>query len=323
MMSGLPPQDHALTDGWQRFAFTGAAVGGTERQVVVPPGVVVELDGAQLEAKPYATSYADGSLGPGYGWDRAEDASLSGRLPTVLAQSLDGLVTADRGALSFWATPAGPAADGALLLALGDHLNATIAGGTVTLRWGDQAIGSAPWKPGITGHYALTWEAGVVTFLQDGRVAGQQPVPGFDLPAGTTLYLGSDVTGAHAANAIFQDLGLWRGAPTPDIFAAIAGTAEFLRPGLSETVTLNVGLALATQGLAPAGIKMQFSFDGNAWTEPEPFAPTKTLALPDQPGDHHIYVRFTDDEGHTIVVTDRVQIVAPQKPTDNGGAQGQ
>jgi len=318
-MSGVAAQEHALTAEWRRFALTGAAVGGSARAIVVPPGVVVEIDGAQLESKPYATSYADGSLGPGYGWDRAADASLSGRLPTVLMQPLDGLVTSERGAIAFWATPSGPTASGALLLTLGERLTLTLADETATLRWGAQILGDATWRANNTSHYALTWEAGTVTFLQDGQVVGQALLPDFALPADTPLLLGSDATGARAANATFQDLTLWREVPTPAALAALVGAGEFLRPGAAETVTLNVGLALATQGLAPNGVKMQFSFDGSAWTAIEPFAPTKTLALPGGAGEVRIYVRFTDDDGGTIVVTDRVQVVPPQPPTEGTG----
>ncbi|MGN6361570.1 MAG: hypothetical protein ACTHNK_14390, partial [Thermomicrobiales bacterium] len=76
-------------------------------------------------------------------------------------------------------------------------------------------------------------------------------------------------------------------------------------------ITLTVRVALATQGLTPAATKMQFSFDAQHWSDPEPFAPTKTLQLPPGVGEDQVYVRFTDDTGRSLVVVDRVIVIAP------------
>jgi murein DD-endopeptidase MepM/ murein hydrolase activator NlpD len=322
-MAGRAARGHALGATWQRFTYTGTSGGGsTEVQVVVPAGAIIEVDGAQLEPKPYATSYTDGSLGSGYGWAGEPDASSSGRLATVVTLPLAGLVSAERGALSFWLTPTGPLAEGATLFALGEHLTLTVAGTTAALRWNGQALATVPWESGATHHYALTWQGGTLTFLQDGKVAGQGAIADFALPAGTQLALGSGVTGNNVANVIVQDLAVWQGAPGADIFALLAGGGQFLRPGVTETITLDTGLTLAAQGLAPGGIAMQFSFDGVAWTEPEPFATSKTLTLPAGGGEVRIYVRLTDEEGRTIVSTDHIQVVAPTKSateTTDGG----
>ncbi len=319
-MSGLRPQESPLTAEWQRIAFSGATgTAGTERQIIVPIGAIVELDGAQLEAKPYATSYADGALGSGYGWDRAADSSLSGRLPTAARLPLDGLIRAEGGALAFWATPRGSVTDGAVVFALDDRLTLTVAGAQATLRWDDETIATMPWERGVTRHYALTWDRSTLTFLRDGQIVGWSAVADFALPPGATLFLGSDLDGRRVINATFQDLALWQAAPTAETLATLASAGQFLTAGQDETVTLDVGLTLATQGLAPNGIKMQFSFDGTAWTEAEPFAPTKVLTLLDQPGEQRIYVRFTDEEGRTIVVTDRVELILPPKPVEDSG----
>ncbi len=322
-MAGLVAQGHDLGATWQRFSFTGTSGGGsTEGQVVVPPGAIVEIDGAQLEAKPYATSYADGSLGAGYGWAGVADASVSGRLPTGATLSLDGLVGTAQGAISFWLTPTGPLAEGATLFALGEHLTLAVAGTSAVLRWDSQTLATVPWQQGVTHQYALTWQGTALTFSQDGKVAGQSTLAAFILPAGTQLALGSTVTGSNVANVAVQDLAIWHGAPDADIFASLAGAGQFLRPGVTETITLDTGLTLAAQGLAPGGIRMQFSFDGVTWTEPEPFATSKTLALPTGAGEVRIYVRLTDEEGRAIVSTDRVQVVTPARPateaTDTG-----
>ncbi len=322
-MAGQAAQVYHLSATWQRFTYTGTSGGtSTEAQIVVPAGATIEVDGAQLEAKPYATSYADGSLGAGYGWAGVADASASGRLATVATLPLDGLVSAERGALSFWLTPTGPLAEGATLFALGEHLTLAVAGTNAILRWDNQTLATVPWTPGTTQQYALTWQGNALTFLQGGKVAGQGTIAGFALPAGMQLALGSTVAGSNVANVTVQDLAVWHGAPDADIFATLAGAGQFLRPGVTETITLDTGLTLAAQGLAPGGIQMQFSFDGVTWTDPEPFAASKTLSLPTGAGEVRIYVRLTDEDGRTIVSTDRIQVVTPAKPateaTDGG-----
>ncbi|MFN8515538.1 MAG: hypothetical protein U0841_23725 [Chloroflexia bacterium] len=67
---------------------------------------------------------------------------------------------------------------------------------------------------------------------------------------------------------------------------------------------------------------MQFSFDGQTWTAPEPFAATKTILLPDTPGNVQVYVRFTDDEGKTIVLVDRIQVVNKPEQLGDGRPLG-
>jgi hypothetical protein len=309
-MSGLDAQSFPLTPDWQRFAITGQTGGtGNERLIVVPAGAMIDIDAAQLELKPYATSYADGSLGSGYGWDRQEHNSFSGRMPTSLQANLAGIVSTERGAIGFWATPQGASAEGGQLLALGDTLTLSVTGGILTLRWGDQAIGAMPWVVGETHHYALLWEDGILSFYQDGQLVGQNFLPDFALPAEPVAFIGNDVTGTKATNVVIQDLAVWSRLPSSATLAAVASAGEFLHAGIPQARTLDVTIALASQGLSPAALKMQFSFDGQTWTAPEPFAATKTILLPDMPGTVQVYVRFTDDEGKTIVLVDRIQVV--------------
>ncbi|HEX5502560.1 MAG TPA: peptidoglycan DD-metalloendopeptidase family protein [Thermomicrobiales bacterium] len=320
-MSGVAPRAFDLTGEWRRLVLVGATgAAGTARQVVVPAGAAVALDGAQIEAKPYATSYVDGSLGPGYGWDRAPGASLSGRLPTTLTVPLDGVLTAARGSLGFWATPQEETADGAQLLDLDKRLTLTIAGGQATLRWGDAVVGAAPWQPGVTHRYDLTWEHGALTFYQDGQVAGRAQVPDFAIPPGSSLAVGSDPRGTHAANAVIQDLAAWDRALDAGEVAALAGARAYVRPGRAVAAGPAVTLALAVQGAAP--VRVAFSFDGQTWTAPRPFAPLTTLALPADVGPRRVYVRYTGPDGRAVVAADTVVVTAPpQLPLVARGAR--
>ncbi|MDP9371823.1 MAG: hypothetical protein M3Q65_05095, partial [Chloroflexota bacterium] len=70
-------------------------------------------------------------------------------------------------------------------------------------------------------------------------------------------------------------------------------------------------LALGAQGLVPT--RMQFSFDGEEWSAPEPYARAKTLTLPDGPGEQRVYVRYIDEEGRSIIVVDRTLVVVPAR----------
>ncbi len=311
-MAGIAPQAHSLTADWQRFVLSGATgAAGNERQLIIPVGTVVEVDGAQVEAKPYPTSYTDGSLGAGYGWDRAIENGISGRLSTMVQLPLGGLVHEQQGAVAFWATPYGPVADGAVVFALSNQLALTVTGEQANLRWGDQVIGTVPWTQGSTHHYALLWQQSQLTFLYDGQVVTQRDLPGFSVPAETNLLLGANAAGGQVINAIYQDLAVWPTSPGEQTIGAIATAGQLIKPGNTTTVTLNIALALATQGLTPTGITMQISFDGHTWSEVEPFVPTKEVVLPAQAGQQRIYVRFIDSNGQTIVVTDQVDVTLP------------
>ncbi|MGN6359723.1 MAG: NlpC/P60 family protein, partial [Thermomicrobiales bacterium] len=272
-MSGGEPHSFALSSIWQRFSITGASgAAGDERQVIVPPGTVIDIDAAQLEAKPYATSYADGSLGPGYGWASTPDASVSGRLAVTVQTPLAGLTSADQGTLTFWATPQETAGADARLLVVGANLlTLALDGKTATLRAGATVVGNVPWEPGATHQYAITWDHGSVAFYQDDRLAGQVAVDGFALPADTALFLGGDPAGEHAANATVQELAVWNKALSSPTVAAQAGNGHFVQRGAERVITLTVRVALATQGFTPAATKMQFSFDAQHWSDPEPF----------------------------------------------------
>ena len=85
--------DITLTNTWTRHTFTATYGAGGARYVGILAGVAEDdvftfyADGAQLEAKAYATSYCDGTLGTGYAWVGAVHASTSTR--TVTTTNID------------------------------------------------------------------------------------------------------------------------------------------------------------------------------------------------------------------------------------------
>ncbi len=311
-MSGIAPHPFNLTADWARVEMVGTTgAAGLERQIVVPAGGVVDVDAAQLEAKGYTTSYADGSLGDGYGWDRTPDGSISGRLATVLQLPAGQTLATPSGTLGFWATPQGEFPEGAQLLTAGDRLSIALTDDGLTLRWDDTTVGTARWERGVARHYAVAWEPGALAFLEDGRLVGRAAVRDFTPAAfaGAALTIGSDPSGAGSVNAVIQDLTVWNGRLPEGTVGALVGARQFVLPNAPRAQAPAVTLALAIQGVAP--VQMQFSLDGRNWTEPEPFARAKTLTLPAAPGEQRVYVRFIDKDGRVIVVYDRVTVPAP------------
>jgi hypothetical protein len=66
---------------------------------------VARFDRIQVEQKPYATSFAMGSLGAGYAWTGTANASASTRTGTALTLSTTDRLRLDRGSLVMWIKP--------------------------------------------------------------------------------------------------------------------------------------------------------------------------------------------------------------------------
>ncbi len=133
------------------------------------------------------------------------------------------------------------------------------------------------------------------------------------------LVIGSDPSGARSSNAVIQEFAVWN-RPLPErAVQSFATDGDFTRPGVGRTEEVTITLVLGVQGLVPT--QMQFSFDGETWTAPEPIARTKTLTLPDGAGERRVFVRYIDKDGNSIVVVDRTLVVAPPREdetTDDG-----
>ncbi len=73
----------------------------------VASGKTIYVDGAQLEAKSYTTTYADGSLGSGYAWSGTENESTSTRTAEALRYSSTNNIDYSKGTISLWFKPFG------------------------------------------------------------------------------------------------------------------------------------------------------------------------------------------------------------------------
>ncbi|MEI6462086.1 MAG: LamG-like jellyroll fold domain-containing protein [bacterium] len=89
--------------GWWRL--TGSLTGVNQAAlygVQIKSNKIIYVDGVQLEAKAYATSYVDGSLGPGYTWSGTENNSTSIRTAGDIVYPSAGNISASSGSISAW-----------------------------------------------------------------------------------------------------------------------------------------------------------------------------------------------------------------------------
>lgn len=98
----------AYTDmggGWWRLTYSAATIDASLLYgVQAQAGKTIYVDGVQLEAKAYATTYADGSLGSGYSWSGVANESSGVRALGQLAIS-NSQHDSTKGSFSFWFKP--------------------------------------------------------------------------------------------------------------------------------------------------------------------------------------------------------------------------
>ncbi|MFC1600706.1 LamG-like jellyroll fold domain-containing protein, partial [Patescibacteria group bacterium] len=90
--------------GWWRLTYSADAIqtGVEHFGVYALNGMTVYVDGIQLEAKDYATTYTDGALGSNYSWSSTAYESTSSRTTTQLDYSDTNNISVNEGAISFW-----------------------------------------------------------------------------------------------------------------------------------------------------------------------------------------------------------------------------
>ena len=87
-------QSVTATDQWQRVSVTcindtGYTYSSFALAVFSETAGTIYIDGVQIEKKPYATPYCDGSLGAGHSWSGAAHASASARERTYVKYDID------------------------------------------------------------------------------------------------------------------------------------------------------------------------------------------------------------------------------------------
>ncbi|OGK16878.1 hypothetical protein A3H80_04655 [Candidatus Roizmanbacteria bacterium RIFCSPLOWO2_02_FULL_37_19] len=89
--------------GWWRVTYATTTTDATnEYGVEAQVSKTIYIEGVQLEALAYATTYTDGTLGTGYSWTGTAHESTSSRTAGALAYAASGNIAGSAGAISFW-----------------------------------------------------------------------------------------------------------------------------------------------------------------------------------------------------------------------------
>jgi hypothetical protein len=89
--------------GWWRLSYSTATTDASnEYGIYVLDTKTVYVDGVQLEAKGYASSYTDGTLGTGYAWSGTAHESTSSRTAAQSRYAYSDNITRSQGAVSIW-----------------------------------------------------------------------------------------------------------------------------------------------------------------------------------------------------------------------------
>ena len=212
-----------LTGAWQRIAFTfttGATTGEVDLYALTydAQAIAFRVDGVQLEARGYASSTLDGSLGSGYAWTGTAHASTSTRAASRV-RAPSWALDARRGAAAVWARPAwgsggapaaprplrvAPSANEVLELRFDDgtgrwRFDSTHGGATDSV---SSAVDSFP--GGVSKVVVASWDEGSIAISVDGGMpVTAARAAGVPVLGATTVDLGSlDGSSGHLDGVI-------------------------------------------------------------------------------------------------------------------------
>ena len=151
--------------GWWRLTYSAATTDASLAYGVrVKPDTTIYLDGVQLEAKSYATTYTDGSLGTGYSWSGTAHESTSSRSATSSIYSYSGNIDVSNGTISIWVNPgdgANNSSDHGIFSAANSRINIYRRGGTTYFYFGNPSyyfVSNVGWSTNNWVNYVMTWE---------------------------------------------------------------------------------------------------------------------------------------------------------------------
>ncbi|MEI7580062.1 MAG: LamG-like jellyroll fold domain-containing protein [bacterium] len=199
--------------GWWRLTYSGAvATANGNYGVEVQSGKTIYLDSVQLEQKPVATTYTDGTLGSGYAWSGVAHASASIRENTNLQYAVTDNIQSSAGTVSFWLKIPWAGNDslnhvlfdtdtssGTLKLTKNSSNNLVLTDGTNT------ASKAVSWSANSWQYITATWGAGDMNVYVNAVAGTASGI--FSPPTLTTnLYLGQDKTNASFADAYISGI---------------------------------------------------------------------------------------------------------------------
>lgn len=219
---------------WQRYQITVTWESADDNDARHPEfgfgllkaGIDIWLDQVQVEEKPHATSYCDGSLGTGYSWTGWAHASLSQRLPTRASIAAANNIDLDSGSISAWANFDNKLEEwDQALFGIGIDGNNRFflthwSSSSLYVRYqtesGDAYINKNTGVPaGGWHHVVVTWDTNDrLYFYFDGVPVGSQAMPGESV-TGTTLYIGGYIDGSLYWNSPIAEFVVFDHILTP------------------------------------------------------------------------------------------------------------
>jgi hypothetical protein len=265
------------------------------------------------------------------------------RLPANagLSYPIAGNLDLDAGTVAFWARlperyPTGGTGRNYLLAASANPDDGPVYTGTLALRRDLLGPGETPrWNfwttpesgeagrddlaapdtlaPGLH-HFAISWDraAGRKALYIDGALAAE--ARGVELPAdvGAELGLGRWAPGAGASGATFDELAIFGRALDPAEVAELAAAEAPLRAGAARVG--NAELRLDANAADDRGIiSVQIGVNG-AFSDPQPYEDSYSLALPGATGVYTVAARFFDHAGNSATVSATVELAEPPTP---------
>jgi hypothetical protein len=212
VFNGVAVTPASYTDmggGWWRLTYSAAAVNQAGLYgVQALAGKTIYVDGVQLEAKTYATTYADGSLDTTgkYDWTGTANNSTSTRTISNLQFSNSNTISASAGTVSFWVKSSGgnniwnDNTGHTLFNVTADNLTRIMkhSGNLIQMYWGGSnlTVDTSSYSKDRWYHILGTWDSSAnlaKLYVNNGTpVSGIYSAPTFDTVR--VGYLGADAT---------------------------------------------------------------------------------------------------------------------------------
>lgn len=158
-------------------------------------------------------------------------------------------------------------------------------------------------------HFAITWDSmarAKALYIDGERVASADHV---ELPGhiGDTLQFGSFAPGVGQIGATFDELAIFNRALNEDEIAELAAADAPLDASQPNVHMAHVPVSLNALDDAGGIMSMQFGVDG-VFGDPEPYASSAHVRLPDKSGSYTIAARLSDRAGNTTTVSATVEL---------------
>lgn len=202
--------------GWWQLIYTAAGINAAaDYGVEVQVGKTVYVDGVQLEALAYATTYTDGTLGTGYSWSGTANNSTSTRAAADLRYANASNVSATAGSASFWIKTPWAGNDG-VAHTIADfqtsagtlRIQKNAANNIILYDGTNTASKAVTWAANSWNHIAVDWGSSnmhVYVNSTAGTAAGAFSAPTLS----TSMFVGQNTSNADIGDAVVSDFRIY------------------------------------------------------------------------------------------------------------------